>query len=118
MKKIVFALLLFSFALGFAQDDGERYSEVLEEQIEALQLTGERKEAFIEISDKYFEKMKTIRESKASRMSKFKELKSLQSDKNAEMEQLLSESELKTFKELQKENRAMLKEAYGQKKKS
>ncbi|MDC6384101.1 hypothetical protein D2V93_17070 [Flagellimonas taeanensis] len=118
MKKIVLALMLFSFALGFSQDDEGTYSKILDKQIEALQLSGDKKDAFVEISEKYFEKIKATRESEVSRMSKFKELKAIQDSKNKEMEALLTESEFETYKELQKENREMMKDRYKQQKKS
>ncbi len=117
MKKILFAIILFSFALGFSQDD-EKYAEILEKQVKTLQLTGEKKEAFIEISDKYYEKIKATQESEGSRMSKFKELKAIQDSKNEEMKALLSEDEFEAFKELQKENRSALKDRFKQKNKS
>ncbi|MEC7262576.1 MAG: hypothetical protein VXW38_02480 [Bacteroidota bacterium] len=117
MKKILFVMMLFSFALGFSQED-EQYTQILEKQIETLQLTGEKKDAFIEISDKYFEKVKATQESEGSRMSKFKELKAIQDSKNEEMKALLSEDEFEAFKELQKENRSALKDRYKQKNKS
>lgn len=117
MKKILLAIMLFSFALGFSQDD-EKYKELLEKQIETLQLTGEKKGAFIEISDKYYEKIKAVQESEGSRMSKFKALKAIQDGKNEELKLLLTEEEFGAFKELQKENRSMLKERYQQKSKS
>lgn len=110
--------MLFSCVMGFSQEDDEKYAEILEKQIEALQLTGEKKDAFVEISDKYYEKIKATRESEGSRMTKFKELKSIQDSKNEELKELLSEEEFKAFKELQKENRAMLKDRYKQKSKS
>ena len=110
--------MLFSCVMGSSQEDDEKYAEILEKQIEALQLTGEKKDAFVEISDKYYEKIKATRESEGSRMTKFKELKSIQDSKNEELKELLSEEEFKAFKELQKENRAMLKDRYKQKSKS
>ncbi|NDV43263.1 hypothetical protein [Flagellimonas sediminis] len=117
MKKILFAMMMFSFALGFSQED-EQYTQILEKQIETLQLTGEKKEAFIEISDKYYEKIKAAQESEGSRMSKFKELKAIQDSKNEEVKAILSKDEFEAFKELQKENRSALKDRFKQKNKS
>lgn len=115
MKKIAFVLLLLSVTFGFSQEsDDELFSSILEEQVETLELSGEKKEAFVAVSTKYNEKMKAIRASESSRMSKFKELKSLQDEKNDEMKELLSEEEYKAFKELQKENRSKLKSRYRQ----
>lgn len=119
MKKIAFALLLLSATLGFSQEsDDELFSAVLEEQIETLELSGEKKDAFVNISTRYNEKMKAIKSGGGSKMSKFKEFKSLQDQKNNEMKELLSEEEYKTLIELQKENRSMLKERYKQQSKS
>ncbi|GLU42742.1 hypothetical protein [Allomuricauda sp. NBRC 101325] len=114
MKKLMFALMLLTCTLGISQENDQEYAEILEHQIETLQLTGEKKEAFVEISNKYFEKFKTTRESEGSRISKMKELKSIQDDKNEELKQLLSDSEFEAFKEMQKENRSKLKERYKQ----
>nr|WP_293294495.1 hypothetical protein [Allomuricauda sp.] len=119
MKKIAFALVLLSATLGFSQEsDDELFSAVLEEQIETLELSGEKKDAFVDISTKYNEKMKTIRAGDGSKMSKFKEFKSLQDEKNKELKELLSKEEYQALLELQKENRNMLKDRYKQQSKS
>ncbi|SDQ25877.1 hypothetical protein [Flagellimonas zhangzhouensis] len=118
MKKLMFALMFCVSILGFSQESDEEFAAVLDHQIETLQLTGEKKEAFVEISNKYFEQFKSTRESEGSRLTKMKALKTIQDNKNEELKQLLSESEFESFKEMQKENRSKLKERYKQRKNS
>ncbi|WP_375587351.1 hypothetical protein [Flagellimonas aurea] len=116
MKNIILVTLLFSLSMGLAQENKEEvYEALLQEQVETLQLSGQKKEDFLSISHKYNEKIKDIGNSEGSKFSKFKALKSLQKEKNDELESLLSKEEFKLFKELQKENRKMLKDGHKQK---
>lgn len=119
MKNVFLQLMIFTFSIGFAQDIEEdtMFSQILEKQIEALELTGEKKEAFEEISTSHFEKMMETRQGEGSKMSKFKQLKSLQEAKDKELKELLTEEEFSIYKDMQKENRKMLKERYRQKNK-
>ncbi|MGS2740980.1 hypothetical protein [Sinomicrobium sp. M5D2P17] len=115
MKKTLFILVILVQTAVFAQQEmsegKEFYQEILQEQIHALQLEGDQKKAFTEISNKYYDKTMAIRESNASRMSRFKELKSLRESKDNELKAVLDENEFEAYKELQKENREKLKEA-------
>ena len=114
MKYSVIIIMLFLFILGHSQTDDETFSAILQQQIDSLELSGEVKDAFIEISNKYYVKMQDIRAVEGSKISKFKAMRTLQSDKNEEMEEILTEEQFNIFKQLQKENRSKLKDRYKQ----
>lgn len=110
MRNVFLLLMIFTFSIGMAQEveDDTMFSQILEKQIVALELTGEKKEAFEEISTAHFEKMMETRQGEGSKMSKFKQLRALQEAKDKELKELLTEDEFSIYKD-------MLKERYKQK---
>ncbi|NLP58648.1 hypothetical protein [Lutibacter sp. B1] len=118
MKTLFFTIALFTTVMISAQtyetENKQIYQEILNGQVEELSLTGEQKQPFIDLSNKYFDKIIETRQSDVSRMSKFKTLKKLQEEKDTEVENMLSKEQFKKYKELQKKNRNKLKTVYKQ----
>lgn len=118
MKTLFFTIALFTTVMISAQtyetENKQIYQEILNGQVEELSLTGEQKQPFIDLSNKYFDKIIETRQSDVSRMSKFKTLKKLQEEKDTEVENMLSKEQFKKYKELQKKNRKKLKSVYKQ----
>ena len=78
--------------------------------IEALELSEDQRAEFLEISRRYGEQMKALRNSNANRMEKYQELKSIRKDKNREMKALLSKDQYKLYKEMQARNQQEMKQ--------
>ncbi|UOB16833.1 hypothetical protein [Abyssalbus ytuae] len=119
MRNFLFTLLLLVSYNMFSQgtaDNGDMYTEFLTNQTEEIGLQDEKKDKFIEISQKYFEKSAEVRNSDESRFSKFKKFKSISNEKDNELKTLLSEEEFKKYKSIQQENRKLLKERYKENK--
>ncbi len=77
---------------------------------EKLALTKDEEVKFKEISKKYGDKIKEIRNSDADKSVKFKQLKELKSQKDEEMKAFLSESQFKTYLELKEEKHNRMKD--------
>ncbi len=77
---------------------------------EKLSLTPEQESKFKEIALKYAEKFKAIKNSETEKRAKHKEMKQLKSEKDLEMKAFLSESQFKTYQELQQERKERMKD--------
>ena len=77
---------------------------------EKLALSPEQETKFKEISLKYSEKSKSIKNSDIDKSVKRKEMIQLKSEKNEEIKAFLSETQFKTYLELQKEKRDRMKD--------
>ena len=82
---------------------------------EKLALSPDQEVKFKEMNKKYGAKMKEINQE--SRKEKIKTLKALKTEKDAEMKTLLSQSQYKTYLELQEDRIAKMKERRKEKKK-
>lgn len=111
MKNIFTLAVWVWLAIGYAQtrEEDEMYREMINTQISQLQLEGKTKEDFVAVSDRYFRRLLEIRESEASKVSKYSELLAMKKDKNREIEALLTEEEYSIYLELQAENRKRMK---------
>lgn len=76
---------------------------------EKLALTKDQEASYMEISKKYGEKLKSLRDNDAERSAKMKEVKDLRDQKDAEMKVLLSEDQFKKYKEIQDERKEKMK---------
>tara|TARA_Y100000815_G_scaffold266110_1_gene283915 strand:+ start:372 stop:740 length:369 start_codon:yes stop_codon:yes gene_type:complete len=116
MKKLSVLLMFICVFSAISQESNNEkesvYQEILTDQIEQLSLTGDKKDSFTEISDRYYAQIQEIRKSDDSKMSKFKEFRTLQTKKEDELKDLLTEQEFDKFKELQKKYRVKMREAY------
>lgn len=116
MKNVFLLIMFLVFSISQAQNEQDEtmYSGILQKQIDTLNLSGEKKDAFTKISTSYFDKMMYTREKESSKIAKFKELKKLSEEKDKELKALLNSKEFSLYKEMQKDNRKMLKDKYGQ----
>ena len=116
MKKLSVLLMFICVFSAISQESNNEkesvYQEILTDQIEQLSLTGDKKDSFTEISDRYYAQIQEIRKRDDSKMSKFKEFRTLQTKKEDELKDLLTEQEFDKFKELQKKYRVKMREAY------
>ena len=117
--KITFAIILFSLVSNsiVAQEQKlekeDRKVEMAKQfkiDKEKLALTPDQEIKFKEISKKYGDKIKEIRNSDADKKDKFKQMKELKSQKDAEMNAFLSESQFKTYLELKEERHDRMKD--------
>lgn len=70
---------------------------------EKLNLTDEQSEKVKTINENYFTELATLRDSDASRLSKYRQFKSMKSKKDKEMKAVLTKEQFKTYKEFQAE---------------
>ncbi len=117
--KITLAVVLFSLVSNtiFAQEqklENEDAKVEMAKQFkiakEKLALTPDQEIKYKEISKKYGDKVKEIRNSAADKSVKFKHIKELKSQKDAEMKTFLSESQFKTYLELREERHNKMKD--------
>ena len=92
----------------------ENSSEEFAEYRQRLDLTEQQKPQFIEISQKYGQQFKELKNSSESRLSKYRAYKSIQKNKNKEMKTLLDSKQYKVYLEIQKEVQKKIKEKRGQ----
>ncbi len=109
-------LLIFSNTVK-AQERIERTPEQkaekmaeMKQNLEKLQLSAEQLTSFKEISKRYGEKRKGIISGNADRKEKHQQMQDLGSKKEDEMRKILSESQFKTYQELEQQHRAKMKE--------
>ncbi len=117
--KITFAVVLFTLVSStiIAQEQKpEREDRKVEmaKQFkiakEKLALTSDQEIKYKEISKKYGDKVKEIRDSKGDKKDKHKQMKELKPLKDAEMKAFLSESQFKTYLELRDERHDRMKD--------
>ena len=107
--------LMLSFLCGFTclaqesarftEEQKEAFIAQAQENKERLQLSAAQEESYLDISVKYAEQMKQVKDSEESRLGKYKQLKSIRDAKNKEMKALLSDSQYDTYLEIQKERK-------------
>jgi hypothetical protein len=117
--KITFAIIVFSLVSNtiVAQEQKlekeDRKIEMAKQfkiAKEKLALTPDQEIKFKEISLKFGDKIKEIRNSDEDKKTKFKQLKEIKSQKDAEMKAFLSESQFKTYLELLEERHDRMKD--------
>lgn len=94
----------------------ENFSGEFSEYINRLNLTEDQKPQYIEISKRYGNQLKDLKNSSKSRFSKYRAYKSIQKGKNKEMKSLLSSKQYKVYLEIQKEVQKKMKEKRKEKK--
>ena len=115
---LFFALFLIGINTNCAQSRATNLTEEQKEEIKknleayaaALHLSEEQKPKFEEITKKYAEQMKAVKDSDGRPMSKFKKVKSIRKNKDADMKSLLSKDQYKVYLEKQKEIQKKIKE--------
>jgi hypothetical protein len=120
MKKfqILFAIALFTAATTVKAQDRPQLTEEQKQELaaqfqqnkERLALNPEQETPFKDISKKYAQEMKTVKESSDDRRDKFKKFKDIRDRKNIEMKGLLSESQYKIYLQIQEERIEKMKE--------
>ena len=110
---MIFALFLLGINTSYSQSKADNLTEEQEEEIKrnieeytaALALSEDQRPKFEEITKKYANQMKALKDSGGSRMSKFKKMKSIRKNKDAEMKSLLSKGQYSIYLEKQEEMR-------------
>ena len=119
LKILSFFLALFVIGIytSFAQnsesqlpkDYQEQMATSLKEYFKALGLTDEQKTEFEAITQKYTLQMIAVRDGNESKWKKYKKVKAIRKNKDAEMEELLSDEQYATYQEKQEEMQAKMK---------
>ena len=121
MKKVMIAFLVFStFVLSsnlaiaqqgtkLSEDEKKQLKEQITQDFERLNLSEDQKEVYKEISFKYAQKLKSVKEMGGSRYSKYQKVKSIRDAKNAEMKKVLSKKQYKVYLEIQKKRMEEMK---------
>lgn len=110
---LFFALFLIGTNTTFAQSKAANLTEEQKEEIQknleayaiALRLSEEQKTKFEEITKKYAQQMKAVKDSGGRRMSKYKKVKSIRKNKDAEIKLLLSKDQYNVYLEKQEDMR-------------
>ena len=118
MISLFLALLLIGTNTTFAQtrvtniteEQKEEIKKNIEEYAVALNLSGDQRNIFEEITKNYAKQMIAVKDSGARRMSKFREVKSIRKNKDAEMKTLLSKDQYKVYLGKQEEMKKRIKE--------
>lgn len=92
----------------------EQYGGEFAEYLERLDLSEEQKPQYIEISKRYGDELKQLKNSSKSRLSKYRAYKSIQKNKNNEMKALLSKEQYTVYEEIQEEVQKKIKEKRNQ----
>ena len=114
---LFFALFFIGINTNCAQSRGANLTEEQKEEIKnnleayaaALHLSEEQKPKFEEITKKYAEQMKAVKDSGGRPMSKFKKVKSIRKNKDADMKSLLSKEQYKIYLEKHEEMKKKIK---------
>ena len=93
-----------------SDDQKKEIVQNVKANIEKLALTDEQKAPFKEISKRYADKLKGVKDSDDSKIGKLKAVKTLREAKNAEMKTLLTEAQYKTYLEIQDERKQKMLE--------
>ena len=99
-----------SRATNLTEEQKEEIKNNLEEYATALHLSVAQKPKFEEITKKYAEQMKAVKDGGGRPMSKFKKVKSIRKNKDADMKSLLSKDQYKVYLEKQKEMQKKMRE--------
>lgn len=111
--KLVAAMALF-FGLSTvsvsAQEKDKKAQKMEQVKIakEKLALTPDQEAKFMEVNKKYGSRMKAVNQE--ARKERIKNLKTIKSERDAEMKSILSESQYKSYLELQEQRKAKIKE--------
>ena len=95
---------------SFSEEQKEEFAANMEEFLMALDLTDEQEPQFREISRRYADQMKEVRDGGGSKMQKFKKLKTIRKNKNAEMREILNDEQYQVYLQKQEENQQRMKE--------
>ena len=110
---VVMIVCFISISAAAQQDISSSEREMMKDKfaadVERLDLTEEQKDDYLEISRRYGEQLKALRNSTAGRMQKYGELKSIRKNKDSEMKELLSKDQFKIYKDIQEERQAEMK---------
>lgn len=88
----------------------ENYAGEFSKHISRLNLSEDQKTLYIEISKKYGDQLKALKNSLESRFNKYRDYKSIQNNKNKEMKAVLSSKQYKVYLEIQNEVQKKIKE--------
>ena len=88
----------------------EEFVEEMKEYFQKLDLSEQQKASYQEIALNYAPQFKAIKESNASKMSKYRKVKMLRSDKDAEMKKILDDRQFNLYLEMQEERKKKWKE--------
>lgn len=113
-------LFMFNLHQVQAQSDSPMISEEQRESFKSqmqafaqeLNLTEAQKIEFESIQRDYFGKMKTLRDSDGSRLSKYRQYQSYQKERKKSMKQLLTKEQYGFYKERQAEMEQQMRESY------
>jgi len=111
------SLCLFCFSPSFGQTSAEGLSdeqktelqEGIQSLVVSLELTEAQKVDFTQISEKYGPKLLALKESDASRFSKYRQFKSISKSRNKEMKKILSKDQYALYLEKQQEMQEKMK---------
>lgn len=92
------------------EEQKEELIKEMEAYMEEMNLTEDQEEKYKEISLKYLDEFKGLRESNDSKLGKYRKAKDLQEKKNKEMRDLLDDRQYKLYLEKQEERREKMKE--------
>lgn len=118
MKKLLkttFALIFLAFAgviqaqSNMTDEQKEEARQKYEAYQEKLNLTDEQAPLVEEINLKFYEGLSELRNSSASRLSKYRKFKGLDADRDKGMKSVLSSEQYKVYQEFKKENREEFK---------
>lgn len=106
---ITVGLLVLSLSLGFSQTDEQALSQeeiaalqsTMKANMESLNLTDEQLPKFEAIAKKYGDQLMKLRDSDASKFSKYRKMKSIKKNRNKEMKELLTEEQYEHYLENQ-----------------
>ena len=116
LSAVLISLMATNSAYGqsstdsFSEEQKEEFAANMEEFLMALDLTDEQEPQFREISRRYADQMKEVRDGGGSKMQKFKKLKTIRKNKNAEMRELLSDDQYQVYLQKQEENQQKMKQ--------
>ncbi len=113
---LILALLFVGINVSNAQDDASKDEakkeivKLLVKDMIALNLTEDQKPSYKEISKRYGQEMKGVKESGNGKFKKFKAMKDISKRKNEEMRQLLTKDQYTLYLEQQEELKEEIKE--------
>ena len=108
----ILILMSITVSAQYTEYDIEEAKAKIEGQIESLNLNYGQKTQFIEINEKYRQKLESIRNSNKTRFAKFQDLKKLSKEKDQEIKLLLNKEQFKKYKLYQKENKNKIRDAF------
>ncbi len=98
-----------SKADNITEEQKEEIKKNIEEYATALDLSEDQRPKFEEITKKYGEQMKAVKNGGGGKFQKYKKVKSIRKNKDAEMKSLLSKDQYKVYLEKQEEMQEKMK---------